>query len=271
MLIQLVPIFALFRAPLPIMTPAAAAAPAAAATAPTAADIVDKVQAFYAHVQQVTAKFRQEVTNVNFGQTSTSDGMVWIAKPGKMRWDYYGKPHEGKVSVTKSFISNGKYLYVVEHENKQVYRKDLEKDLMPVAISFLYGKGDLKAEFVPAIDTTGKYGAKDDIVLALTPKQTSAQYKTLYLVVDPGNYRVKQSIIIDSSNNVNQFRFYEPDFDKKVQPTWFEFDEKSVKDYKITDADQMQGSGSGDAGAPPPAASGSGSGAGSGSGSGKSK
>jgi outer membrane lipoprotein-sorting protein len=262
MLIPLIPFFALFRGapPLPIMTPAAATV-TQAATAPSAADIVNKVQAFYANVQQVTAKFRQEVTNVNFGQTSTSDGMVWISKPGKMRWDYYGKPHEGKVAVTKSFISNGKYLYVVEHDNKQVYRKDLEKDLMPVAISFLYGKGDLKTEFTPALDNSGKYGSKDDIVLALTPKQQSAQYKMLYLVVDPGNYRVKQSVIIDSSNNVNQFRFYEPDFEKKVDAAWFEFNEKSVKNYKITDADTVQaGSGSG-------SGAGSGSGGGSGSGS----
>ncbi|HTJ43206.1 MAG TPA: outer membrane lipoprotein carrier protein LolA, partial [Kofleriaceae bacterium] len=145
------------------------------ATAPTADEYVDKVQAFYAKVNQVTAKFRQEVTNAAFGDKKTSDGMVWISKPGKMRWDYYSKPHEGKVDVKKSFISNGTYLYVVEHDNKQVFRKNLQNDLMPVAVSFLYGKGDLKAEFTAAIDSTGKYGAKDDVVLALTPKKKSVQ------------------------------------------------------------------------------------------------
>ena len=217
MLIELTTYFALLRggAPaLPILAPAGAhaAAQVQVAAAPTASDVVDKVQAFYGRIDHVTAKFRQEVTNAAFGDTKTSDGMVWIAKPGKMRWDYYDKPHGGKISVRRSFISNGTYLYAIEHDNKQVFRKSLDKDLMPVAVSFLYGKGNLKDEFIPALDNSGKWGAKDDLVLALTPKKTSAQYKTLYLVVDPS----------------------------------------SVKNYRIIDADKQSplGVGSGSAGAP---------------------
>ena len=244
MLIDIVTFFAFLHggapAPLPILTPAVAQVTrvAAAPTAPTADEVVGKVQAFYANVNQVTAKFRQVVTNAAFGDKKVSDGKVWIKKPGKMRWDYYSKPHEGKIDTKKSFISNGTYLYVVEHDNKQVFRKNLQNDLMPVAISFLYGKGDLKAEFTPALDTTGTYGTKDDLVLKLTPKKQSVQYKLLYLVVDPSNYRVKQSVIIDSSDNINHFRFYEPDFDAKVDDKWFEFNEKSVPSYRIRDADQ---------------------------------
>ena len=45
-------------------------------------------------------------------------------KPGKMRWDYLEKKKD-KVEVKKSFISNGTYLYVVEHDNKQVVKKNL--------------------------------------------------------------------------------------------------------------------------------------------------
>jgi outer membrane lipoprotein-sorting protein len=161
---------------------------------------------------------------------------VWIMKPGKMRWDYLEKK-KGLVEVKKSFISNGTYLYVVEHDNKQVVKKNLERDLMPVAVSFLYGKGDLKAEFNPELDKSGKYGEKGDLVLKLTPKQPSAQYKNLYLVVSPGDFHVSQSVIIDSSNNVNHFRFFAPDFEKPIKDTYFEFDERSVKSYRVIDAD----------------------------------
>jgi len=218
-------------------TAAPAATAAAPATAPaSAAEIVDRVQQFYAGIKQVTASFRQAVTNDTFGSTKTSDGTVWIMKPGKMRWDYLEKK-DAEVKVKKSFISNGKYLYVVEHDNKQVVKKSLEKDLMPVAVSFLYGKGNLKAEFTPELDTSGKYGEKDDLVLKLAPKQPSAQYKNLYLVVSRADYHVSQSIIIDSSNNVNHFRFYRPDFQTQVKDSYFEFDERSVKNYRVIDAD----------------------------------
>ncbi len=223
-------------------------APTAVAAAPaaTAAEALDRVQKFYASINQVSAKFRQAVTYDTFGSTKTSDGTVFIQKPGKMRWDYLDKK-KTSVVVKKSFISNGSYLYMVEHDNKQVMKKNLGQDLMPVAVSFLYGKGDLKAEFTAEIDKTGKYGSKEDITLKLTPKKPSAQYKNLYLVVATKDFHVTQSVIIDSSNNVNHFRFFAPDFEKPIKATWFEFDERSVKNYRIVDADQQQGPAGGSA------------------------
>jgi outer membrane lipoprotein carrier protein len=217
---------------------------AVAAADVSAADAVDKVQKFYASVNQVTALFRQTVTYATFGTTKSSDGKMWIQKPGKMRWDYSEKKKDVTLAK-KSFISNGSYLYMVEHDNKQVVKKNLQNDLMPVAVSFLYGKGDLKAEFNAEIDKSGKFGNKEELVLKLTPKKPSAQYKNLYLVVAKTDYHVTQSIIIDSSDNTNHFRFYSPDFKAAVDARWFEFDEKSVKNYRIVDADQ-QGAGSGD-------------------------
>jgi outer membrane lipoprotein carrier protein len=227
-----------------VTIPLVAAPGATAATPASANDVVDKVQKFYGEIKQVSAQFRQAVTYDTFGSTKTSDGTVFIQKPGKMRWDYLEKKKTSTV-VKKSFISNGTYLYMVEHDNKQVMKKNLGQDLMPVAVSFLYGKGDLKAEFNSEVDTTGKYGSKEDIVLKLTPKKASAQYKNLYLVVATKDFHVTQSVIIDSANNVNHFRFFAPDFQKPIKDSWFEFDERSVKNYRIVDADQQQNTGSG--------------------------
>ena len=209
------------------------------ATSAEASAIVDKVQQFYADIQQVKAKFRQVVTNKTFGRESKpQDGIVEIKKPGKMRWDYYSPKTKSKAAqVTKSFISDGSYLYVVDRANKQVIEKNLEKDMLPVAVTFLYGKGDLKKDFDAAISTTKKYGGKDSIVLELTPKVPSAQYKTLYLVVAKDNHRVKESIIVDSAGNVNHFRFFEPNFDAKIDDKRFQFDKKTVKDYRIVTDD----------------------------------
>lgn len=235
----------------PLVAAPAAGSAATAATAPNADAVVDNVQKFYAGIKQVTATFKQTVTNNTFGSSKDSSGSVWLMKPGKMRWDYVEKKKD-KVQVKKSFISNGQNLYVVEHDNKQVVKKNLANDLMPVAVTFLYGKGDLKTEFNAEIDKSGKYGAKDDILLKLTPKKPSAQYKALYLVVAKDNFRVKQSVIVDSSDNVNQFQFFAPDFEKPIKESWFEFNENSLKNYRIIDADQ-QGSGAGAPAALPPA------------------
>jgi hypothetical protein len=121
-------------------------------------------------------------------------------------------------------------------------------------VTFLYGKGDLKAEFNAELDRSGKYGAKGDLVLKMTPKKPSAQYKNLYLVVAPDNYRVKQSVIVDSSGNTNRFEFFAPNFAGTVKDTYFEFDERSVKNYRIIDADQKAGA-KAPAALPPPSSS----------------
>jgi outer membrane lipoprotein carrier protein len=217
----------------PDQQPAAkAAATVASAQRLDAAAVVKRVQKFYDGTDRLTAKFRQYYTNQAFNQTSTSNGRLYVKKPGMMRWDYFRK-YRGKVSTEKSLLSDGKMLWVVEHDNKQVFKKDLTNTVLPVAITFLYGKGDLARDFDAALTTAGKYGKTTDYVLELKPKKPSAQYKTLWLVVDPDNFRVRESIVLEESGNTNHFKFYEPDLERQVKPTLFAFDASAVKGYRI--------------------------------------
>jgi outer membrane lipoprotein carrier protein len=201
------------------------------AAAKTADQVVAEVQTFYKGIKQVSAKFEQEVVNPTFGRNSKSNGKVRIKKPGKMRWDYYGKKIDGKVNVTKKFISDGKHLWVVDHGNKQVIEKKLDQNLLPAAVTFLYGKGDLAKDFTAALDTSGTYGKEGDIVVELTPKVASTQYKKIYLVVATSNYRVKESVVIDGGGIVNHFRFYEPNFKKKIADKPFRIADDAYPEY----------------------------------------
>lgn len=225
----------------PAVQAAETAGPAAPAQRLNADAVVARVQAFYVNAQRLTALFRQTYTNTTFGKQSVSDGKLWIKKPGKMRWDYRGNQRK----VNKSFISDGTTLWAVEHDNKQVFKKNLEDDMLPVAVTFLYGKGDLARDFRASLDTSGKYGKKSDYVLELSPRAPSAQYKTLYLVVDPANFRVKESIVIEASGNTNHFRFFSPDIKAPVQDTWFVFNEKQFKSYRVVEGEEVAPAGSG--------------------------
>jgi len=218
---------------------AAAAQAAAAQPAPTADQVVDRVQAFYKQNEQLTAKFRQVYTNATFGKKSVSDGMVWLKKRGgKMRWDYYKKSRgDTPPTVSKSFLSDGKTLWAVEHDNKQYFKRSLKDAVLPVAVTFLTGQGDLKQNFKATLDKSGTYGSKRDHVLKLIPLAPSAQYKTLWLVVSPDNFRVTQSIVLESSGNTNHFRFFAPNFDKDVKDQWFVLNEKelSKRHYRLVE------------------------------------
>lgn len=207
-----------------------------AAADDAAADIVRKVQTFYTKTKTLSAKFRQIVTNKVFGDKRVSDGRVWIKKPGKMRWDYKGK----KLAVEKSFISDGTTLWAVEHDNKQAATRSLKETTLPVAVTFLYGKGDLMRDFSPKLDNSGRYGKKSDYVLELTPRIPSAQYKKLYLVVDRSDYRVKQSIVINASGESNHFMFFEPNTKRPVKDSWFTFNPSAHRTYRLVKPDELK-------------------------------
>ena len=169
------------------------------APSPAASDVVASVQKYYQSTNKFEARFRQKYTNTVIGKTSISDGKVYIEKPGKMRWDY-------ATPDVKYYISDGTTLWVYEKANKQAFKQSLKDQLLPVAITFLYGQGDLSKDFTASLDP-GKYGGKDDVVVKLVPKQPTAQYKALWLVVDPSDNHVKESIIQEVSDNLNSFAF----------------------------------------------------------------
>jgi outer membrane lipoprotein-sorting protein len=197
----------------------------------SADQVVSRVQKFYQGNAQLSAKFRQVYTNATFGKKSISDGKVWLKKAGgKMRWDYYKKARKGaRPTVGKSFLSDGETLWAVEHGNKQYFKRSLKDAVLPVAVTFLTGQGELSKDFRAELDKSGKYGSKRDLVLKLTPRQPSAQYKNLWLVVSPDNYRVTQSIVLEASGNTNHFRFYTPNFTKPVLDKWFVLNESELK------------------------------------------
>ena len=200
------------------------AAPLTVAAGPSAAELVTKVQSFYQSTGKFTAKFRQNYTNKAGFNTEPKDGRIYVKKPGKMRWDYKGKSSP----VRASYLTDGTNAWMVEYDNKQFGRQALTENTAPVAITFLSGKGDLAREFNAFIEPNSKY-SKTDHVLKLIPKKVSAQYKELYLVVDPVNFRVKQSIVIEGNGNVNHFMFFEPDFSKELPDGWFWVNESELK------------------------------------------
>jgi len=199
---------------------------------PSAATVLANVQQFYANANQLTALFRQTVTNATFNTTKVSDGQLWVAKPANLRWDYMEKIN-GAVMVTKSFVFNGTSLWLVNHQNKQIIQNQIQSSVLPAAVSFLTGGSALASQFNAALNTSGAYGSKADLVLELTPKQPSAQYKQLFFVVDPANWHVRETIVIDSNGDTSTFNFYTPDLSSTVMPSWFQVNPASLPNYKL--------------------------------------
>lgn len=199
------------------------------AHADEASDVLAKAQKFYAGADHLTASFGQETTNKVFNKTDTSQGKVYIRKPGNVRFDYSNK----KGVLVKTLAFDGKTGWMVDLLNKRIQTTQATTTALPAAVSFLTGGNELAKQFTVALDSSGPYAVKDSTVLKLTPKTPSAQYKTLYFVVEPNDGHVRESVVVNANDDVNHFKFYAPDLKSQVDAGLFVLN-KNQPGYTVT-------------------------------------
>lgn len=174
--------------------------------------VVEKLQSIYKAASSMTANFKQAYTYSVYQRTQLSSGQLFLQKPGRMRWDY-------KTPQNKVFVSNGDDLWVYEPEKNQAYKKSLKASELPIAISFLMGKGNLLNEFIPTIDSE----SKEQIIVVLKPLKSSRSYKELKLAVNRTSFMVEQTTIIDPANNTNTVTFSNLVINPDLPASGFEF------------------------------------------------
>jgi outer membrane lipoprotein carrier protein len=213
--------------PPPAAGPAAAAAPRApspgpaAPEPPTAGDarldgIVDAIQKTYDGTTDFSGSFVQRYTYTLLRRTQESTGEVKFKKPGLMRWDY-SKPDP------KSFVVDGKSLWVHQPSDHNAFvNACFQQDGLTASVAFLWGQGRIKEQF-DVKWFAGVFGEKSDHHLELTPRQGNTVFAKLILVVDPKSSRVKQSVVVDPSGNVNQFIYSNLKFNQSLGDKAFSF------------------------------------------------
>jgi len=208
------------------------ASPTLASARPAASVTVDKMQALYNKNRDFKGKFKQVFTDSLYNRKRTSYGYLWVKKHGRMRWDY-------SYPERKSFISDGKILWVYEPEDKQAFKNPLSTKTLSTGLTFLLGSGSLKAEFNFAYVKDKKLllGGPNHLVLKLTPKKPTSQYKFLVLAVRPTDFAVEESMVV-SRNNSNHFVFTNLKFDTGVQRWRFTF--KPPAHIRVIDGAKMR-------------------------------
>lgn len=184
--------------------PAKTKAPAAKAKtkAPAGADaLVAKVQKVYDNTKDFSADFIQTYTRIALSKTSESRGTVQVLKPGMMRWDYK-KPEEQQI------VADGKQLYIYDIEDQHVtIDPKFQLSDQGSSLSFLWGQGKLTDSFNVSIGDKKLVNAPEGTeVLELKPKK-DATYTKLALVVDSATGQVKESILYETTGNINRFKF----------------------------------------------------------------
>src|SRR4051812_44355636 len=178
--------------------------------------LAQRVQHFYAHTKDFSAKFAQHYSYVSMGRTEDSSGTVQVKKPGSVRWDYE-KPDKRTLYV------QGKTLWIWRPDDKEAQvKRDFGGDQLSSAFTFLWGKGDLLKEFTPKAVAAPAGLPKGD-GLELTPvKPVPGVQKLLFVVGKDG--QVMASVVTNAQGDVNQMVFTETKVDQGLADALFRFE-----------------------------------------------
>ncbi len=173
-----------------------AAPPASgAADAALAQSLLRKLEQRNARTNDLVARFTQSYRSGMLGREITERGVVWIKRPGRMRWEY-------KDPEAKLFVSDGRtfYFYVPAEKQVIVSEQDPQRSL---AARLLSGKGGLAEEFEVSLDSPQEEGV---VRLQLVPRHEDPDLQRAVVDVEPSG-RVRGIELDDVQGNRTRFRF----------------------------------------------------------------
>ena len=165
---------------------------------PPATDVAGAIQRKYDSVKDFSASFTQTYEGGVLRRKSQESGLVFVKKPGKMRWDYI-KPEK------KLFVSDGQTMFLYFPNEKQVMKNDVPgQNQATSAVLFLMGKGDIVRDFNVrwadgGLDTTYR--------LRLDPKTRQAEYDWLEIGADRETFRIVGLMAADAQGGKSAFVF----------------------------------------------------------------
>ena len=177
-----------------------------------ASNLLNGIQNFYSKINDFQANFTQTFTYKIYAKQKRSHGKVYFKKPSKMRWDYQ-KPSK------RLFIADGAHLWVYEPDEAQIFKRDMKRAQLPVALRFMKGEGDLASDFIASKPIlNGEY-----YTLTLTPKEPSSEYQQLKLTVHSTTFEVSASELIDPVGNTNHIHFTNVKVNSALPDKGFQF------------------------------------------------
>jgi len=181
---------------------------------------LENIKQYYQKAGNFKVDFTQIYHSRITKRTKESSGQVDFAKPMKMRWEYQ-KPER------KSFITNGKSLWVATWENKEVkVHKDLKSSDLESSLAFLWGGENLALKYKVAKlmlpNVEGIVDVKNRLLLELIPREKS-QFDTLYLLVNSETFRIEEVVLVDLIGNLNHITFTSPQTAQKFPKGHFVF------------------------------------------------
>lgn len=173
-----------------------------------------------------TLQFQFEQSQSGKGRITRSEsGELYLAKPGRMRWNYASP--EGKF-----FLSDGRFLYYYAPGSGQVTRARIkDSDDMRAPLGFLMGRLDFQRDF----KEFRTYPEGPNTYIVATPKSERAPYTQVAFLVEP-DARIQLLRVTGQDQSIMVYRFASEKTNAPLAAGLFEF--KLPPDAQLVDEDQ---------------------------------
>lgn len=160
------------------------------------ADAVDK---HYNDLKSLQANFEESYTGG--GMARNESGVMFLKKPGRMRWDY-------KTPREKIFVTDGKTAWFYVPGEKQARRASVKSlDDLRSPLRYLLGKTKLEKEFEGLSLAPDKQPlTQGNVVLRGIPKSMADRVSQVLLEITPEN-RIARILIEELDGSTTEFRF----------------------------------------------------------------
>ncbi len=192
--------------------------------------VVDALQRKYSHVRDLKMDFIQNYRTPR-RRSRTETGVLYLRRPGMMRWEYQ-TPGE------KLFVSNGKSIYFYLPEERQVQKTSVKESRdQRVPFLFLLGKGNLKKDFSRIEEATDqKPFFEGNRVLYAYPKKSVEEFARILMEFDPNRLELQRIAIFDIDGSESEFVF--TNIKKNVGLSAQIFDFKIPPNVEVVGAEQ---------------------------------
>jgi outer membrane lipoprotein carrier protein len=174
------------------------------------ADARAQLDRFFAEVETFSAEFQQVVLDENLNRIEESSGRMWIARPGKFRWDY-------EPPLEQQIISDGERVWIYDVELEQVTVQSLDAAVGRTPAILLAGRGDLDDNYV--IEDRGLVGQVDWV--ALVPRFDDGNFSEIQLGFENESLRLLQ--LADQLGQITRIVFSGNEINPTLMATLFDF------------------------------------------------
>ncbi len=168
------------------------------------------VQDFFNELHTLQADFDQQVVDSEQNIHQSSQGHMWIKRPGRFRWDY-------ETPYRQQIVADGERLWSYDEDLEQVTVQKVSDVLTSTPAMLLSGGQPLEEVFVVEELTAGNSAGQ----VQLTPKSDDSNVTAITLYFDAGTLvRIRA---LDSFGNTTTFTFSNLERNHKLDAQIFRF------------------------------------------------